>query len=43
LSSYATASDIGLAVFFEWPPKSLRSQEVALGRKRLYTTDLDKA
>src|SRR6218665_1197427 len=34
------SSDIGLAVFFEWPPKSLRSQEVALGRKRLCTTGI---
>ena len=32
--------DVGLVVTLVWPPKSLRSQKVALGRKRLYTTDI---
>src|SRR6218665_354772 len=35
------SSDVGLVVALVWPPKSLRSQKVELGRKRLCTTALD--
>jgi len=30
-----------LGVVLLWPPKSLRSQEMVLGRKRLCTTDVN--
>ena len=40
ISFYIHSSDVGLVVALVWPPKSLRSQKVALARKRLCTTVL---